>query len=139
MVTDVIEGCTVTDIGPLVTLCAVAVMVAVPEMGLLEASTPLQTTNVASHTPPHTSPLGETVATLVLEELKVKTVGIVALAELTALVESASTCPATREAEAGDTRTCATVVFAAGLLLPQPARKAAINGNKASMFPDNKI
>ena len=63
-------------------------------------------------------------ATLVFEELKVNVVVTVLLLESTADAESASTCPATRDALAGPTLTCATV-FLGEELPPQPARKAA--------------
>ncbi len=63
-------------------------------------------------------------ATAVLEELNVNVVATLAFAEFTADAERASTCPATSEAVAGDTLTCATVVLAEEEPLPQPARKA---------------
>ena len=98
-------------------------MDAVPLTGFPEAFVPLHTTKRESHTPPQTRPLGETVATAGFEELKVKVVGTLLLAELTAEAETVSTWPATSEAEVGDTRTCETVL----LLLeedppPQPVK-----------------
>src|SRR6476661_5424707 len=62
-VTEVIDGCTATVTGPLVTPpAAVAVMIAVPLMGFPSASKPLHTTKEESHTPAQTLPPGETVA-----------------------------------------------------------------------------
>jgi len=70
----------------------------------------LQTTNVESQTPPQTNPPGETVATLVLEELKVMGASTEALDEFTAAAVSVSTSPATNEAEGGEIMTWATVL-----------------------------
>jgi len=56
MVTEVIDGCTATVVGPLVTPAAVAVIVAVPLIGLFWASEPLHTTNEESQTPAQTLP-----------------------------------------------------------------------------------
>jgi hypothetical protein len=125
ILTEVTAGWTAIVTGPLVTPPAVTVIVAVPATGCPNASVPLQTTNVESQTPPHTNPLGEMVATAVLEELKVKVVATLALAEFTAEAERVRTCPATSEAVVGETSTWATVVLA-DLLPPHPAKKPAI-------------
>jgi hypothetical protein len=118
--TEVTEGCTATFTGPLVTPWAVAVMIAVPETGFPSESVPLQTTKVESQTPPHTLPDGETVATLVFDELKVKVVTTLLLAEFTAPALMEVTCPATRETEAGLTVTTATPLLV-DFEPPQPA------------------
>ena len=130
---EVTDGWTDTDTGPLDTPPAVAVMVAVPLIGLLWASKPLHTTKIESQTPAHTWPDGEIVAILVFDELKVKMVLTVELAEFTAETLSPTTCPATRESEAGLTVTAATVLFA-DLDPPQPAmieRKVTIRAASA--------
>src|SRR5262245_20166930 len=85
-------------------------MVAVPLTGFPEASVPLQTTNVESQTPPQTRPPGETVATLVLEELKVMGATTEAFDEFTAAAVTVSTSPATNEADGGEITTWATVL-----------------------------
>jgi len=118
--TEVIEGCTATVTGPLVTPAAVAVMIAVPLMGFPVASEPLQTTNAESQTPAQTLPCGETVAMLVLVELKVNVVLTTLLAEFTADTLTATTFPATMESEAGANLTAATVLLA-DFEPPQPA------------------
>ena len=69
---EVTTGCTAIWMGALVTLSDEAVIVAVPTMALPCESLPLHTTKVESHTPPQTSPPGETVAIAVFEELNVK-------------------------------------------------------------------
>src|ERR1051325_8123396 len=111
--------------GPLVTPPAVAVMTAVPVMGLPCTSVPLQTTNVESHTPPHTRPAGEMVATVVSEELKVKVAMTAVLAEFTADVVSGTPFPAGRGAGAGRMSPCASFLLE-DLDPPQPPRKPAI-------------
>jgi hypothetical protein len=121
-VTEVIAGCTATLTGPLVTPAAVAVIVAVPLMGLLWASKPLQTTNEESQTPAQTLPCGEMVAILVFDELKVNVVVTLALAEFTADALIATTSPATMDNVAGLTLTAATVLFT-DFEPPQPAMK----------------
>jgi hypothetical protein len=118
---EVTEGCTATATGPLVTPAAVTVIVAVPAMGLFEASVPLQTTKIESQTPPHTWPAGDTVATLVLDELKVKTEIMEAFAEFTAFGVIVTTSPAFIEIVDGVTRTAATVFVVDEELPPQPA------------------
>lgn len=110
-VTDVTEGCTATETGPLVIPCAVTVIVAVPLIGFPDASLPLQTTKVESQTPPQTEPAGEIVAIAVLEELKVNVVVTAPFDEFTAEGVRVNTSPATSEALVGVTSTCATVVF----------------------------
>src|SRR5437899_7310969 len=119
-VIEVTEGCTATFTGPLVTPWAVAVMIAFPETGFPSESVPLQTTKVESQTPPHTLPDGETVAILVFDELKVKVVTTLLLAEFTAPALMEVTCPATRETEAGLTVTTATPLLV-DFEPPQPA------------------
>src|ERR1051326_1092459 len=119
------EECTATVTGPLVTPLAVTVIVALPLTGFPNASVPLQTTKVESQIPPQTKPLGEIVATELLDVLKVKVAETLALSELTAVTERLSTCPATREAVVGLTSTWATLVLADLLPPPQPARKPA--------------
>jgi hypothetical protein len=109
-------------IGPLVTPPAVAVIVAVPEMGWFEASSPLHTTKMESQTPAQTCPDGDTVAIAVFEELKVKVVTTDAFAEFTADELIGTTSPATRESEAGLTLTAATVLLA-DFPPPQPVNK----------------
>lgn len=96
-------------------------MVAVPAIGLFEASLPLQTTKIESQTPPHTSPEGDIVAMLVFEELNVKVVFTVVLAEFTATGVSVTTCPATSESVVGVTETDATVFAVEEELPPHPA------------------
>jgi len=133
-VTEVIVGCTETATGPLVTPPAVTVMVAVPVMGLPSASKPLHTTKIESQTPAHTWPPGEIVAIPVLVELNVKVVLTVLFAEFTADTESPTTCPATKESEAGLTVTTATVLLA-DFEPPQPAineRKRTITADAAN-------
>jgi hypothetical protein len=119
-VTEVTEGWTETLTGPLLTPCAVAVMVAVPVTGFPNESRPLQTTKVESQTPPHTLPDGEMVAILVFDELKVKVAVTVLLLELTANALIDVTCPATREIEVGLTVTAATLLFEDEEPPPQP-------------------
>jgi hypothetical protein len=120
IVTEVIDGCTATVTGPLVTPAAVAVMIAVPLMGFPCASEPLHTTKAESQTPAQTLPWGEIVAIWVFDELKVNVVVTVALAEFTADTLSPTTSPATMESEEDPTLTAATVVFA-DFEPPQPA------------------
>lgn len=72
---EVTLGCMETVMGGLLMPAAVAVTVAVPVSGFPEASFPLQTTNVESHTPPQTCPEGAIVIRFGLEELNVKVVG----------------------------------------------------------------
>jgi hypothetical protein len=100
-------GCTVTGTGTLVMPCALAVTTALPEMGLPELSVPLQAIKKASQTPPHTSPPGETVALVVLEELNVKVGNGVTAPPvgLTAAGVSWTTWPATTETVPGVTLT----------------------------------
>jgi hypothetical protein len=105
------EGCTDTETGPLVTVWAVAVTVAVPEIGFPSESLPLHTTKVESQTPPQTRPAGETVATVVLEELKVNVVATALLVEFTAEALTVTTWPATNEMVAGEISTWATTVL----------------------------
>ena len=119
---EVMEGCTATETGPLVTPAAVTVIVAVPAIGLPEASVPLQTTKTESQTPPHTWPAGDTVAMLVLEELKVKSVLTTPFEEFTALGVMVTTSPAPMEIVDGVTFTAATT-FAVDEEPPQPATK----------------
>ena len=119
-VTEVMDGCTETATGPLVTPAAVAVIVVVPLIGFCEESKPLHTTKIESQTPAHTRPAGDMVAIRVFEELKVNVVLTVVFAEFAAEALIVTTCPATSESEAGLTVTTATVVFAEGPL-PQPA------------------
>src|SRR5215472_11821283 len=69
---EVTTGCTAIWMGALLTFSDEAVIVAVPTMALPCESLPLHTTKVESHTPPQTSPPGETVAVAVFEELNVK-------------------------------------------------------------------
>src|SRR5215472_10281466 len=125
---EVTTGCTAIWMGALVTPAAEAVMVAEPTIGLPCASLPLHTTNVESHTPPQTSPLGETVATEVFVELNVKVVVTVEPAEFVAAKVSWTTCPATSE---GDDTVRVTWNTPVGLgfgaeLCPQPPNKAAV-------------
>jgi len=126
-VTLVIDGCTDTVTGPLVTPAAVAVMIAVPLMGFPLASEPLHTTKAESHTPAQTLPAGETVAIWVFEELKVNVVETLALSEFTADTPSPTTSPATMESEEEFTLTAATVVLADF----EPPQPAASDTNKA--------
>jgi hypothetical protein len=70
----------------------------------------LQTTKVESQTPPQSRPAGETVATAVLEELKVNVVVTAVFAEFTAEALTVTTSPATNDTTAGDINTWATVV-----------------------------
>jgi hypothetical protein len=93
-------------------------------MGFPDASVPLQTTKVESQTPPQTKPLGEIVATAILEELKVNVVATLMFWEFTAVAVRLRTCPATSEAVVGETSTWATVLLA-DLLPPHPAKKPA--------------
>src|SRR5579864_5056547 len=111
ILTEVIDGCTATVTGPLVTPAAVAVMMAVPLMGFPAASEPLQTTKAESQIPAQTLPWGEMDAMLVLVELKVKVALTVLLSEFTADALIPTTCPATMERTAGAILTWATVVF----------------------------
>jgi hypothetical protein len=127
IVTEVIDGCTATVAGPLVTPPAEAVMIAVPLMGFPCASEPLHTTKAESHTPAHTLPAGETVAIWVFEELKVNVVETLALAEFTADTPTATTSPATMESEEDPNLTTATVLFADF----EPPQPAANETNKA--------
>jgi hypothetical protein len=124
---EVTTGCTAIWIGALVTPAAEAVIVAVPAIGLPCASVPLHTTKVESHTPPHTSPLGETVATEVLVELNVKVVVTAVPVEFVAAKVSWTTCPATSEGD--DTfRVTWNTWLGLGLgaeLCPQPPNNAA--------------
>jgi hypothetical protein len=120
-VTEVIEGWTDTMTGALVTPPAVTVMVVDPTMGLPDASLPLQTTKIESHTPPHTWPAGETVAILVFDELNVKTVLILVLAEFTAPGVIVTTSPAFIERLEGVTLTTATTLAVDDEPPPQPA------------------
>src|SRR5260370_28718520 len=69
-VMEVTEGCTETWTGALLTPWALAVITAIPVIGLPEESAPLQTMKNESQTPPQTSPPGQNIATLVLDELK---------------------------------------------------------------------
>jgi hypothetical protein len=124
---EVTTACTATWTGALVTPAAEAVIVAVPAIGLPCESVPLHTTKVESHTPPQTSPPGETVATAVFEELNVKVVVTDVPEEFVAAGVSWTTCPATSE---GDDTTRVTWNTALGLglgaeLCPQPPNKAA--------------
>jgi hypothetical protein len=127
IVTEVMDGCTATVTGPLVTPAAVAVMIAVPLMGFPFASDPLHTTKAESHTPAQTLPAGEIVAIWVLEELKVNVVATLALSEFTADALSPTTSPATMESDEEPTLTAATVVLA----FFEPPQPAANNINKA--------
>jgi hypothetical protein len=127
--TEVMEGWTAMETGPLVTPPAVAVSVAVPLMGFPDASFPLQTTKLESHTPPQTKPAGEIVAMVELEELKVNVVVTALFAAFTAEAVSCTTCPATREAEAGLMLTWATVLLVEELP-PQPAKIMTSGKNK---------
>jgi hypothetical protein len=99
---EVTTGWTTTWMGALVTPAAEAVTVAVPAIALPCASLPLHTTKVESQTPPQTSPLGETVATEVLVELKVKVVVTGEPPEFVAAKVSWTTCPATNEGDDTD-------------------------------------
>lgn len=119
-------------IGPLVTPPAVAVIVAVPEMGWFEASSPLHTTKIESQTPAHTCPAGDMVAMAVFEELKVKVVVTAAFAEFTADEDIGTTWPATSESEAGLTVTAATVLLA-DFPPPQPVNKDRKRAIRASL------
>src|SRR5262249_38131996 len=85
--TEVTDGWTAMVTGPLVTPLDVAVMVALPLTGFPRASVPLQTTKVESQIPPQTRPLGEMLATEVLDELKVNVAATAELSELTAETE----------------------------------------------------
>jgi hypothetical protein len=107
--------------GALVMPPAVTVIVVVPEMGLFDASLPLQTTKMESHTPAHTWPAGETVAILVFDELKVKTVLTLVLAEFTAPGVIVTTSPAFIERLDGVTLTTATTLAVEDEPPPQPA------------------
>src|SRR5579864_2851933 len=118
--TEVIDGCTATMTGPLVTPAAVAVTMAVPLMGFPWASEPLHITKAESQTPAQTFPCGEIVAMLVFVELKVNVVATLLLSEFTADALIATTSPATMESVAGAILTWATVVFAF-FEPPQPA------------------
>jgi hypothetical protein len=107
---------------------AVAVIVAVPEIGFPEASCPLHTTKIESQTPAHTCPAGDTVATAVFEELKVKVVVSVVFAEFTADAAIETTCPASREIDAGVNVTEATV-----LLEEEPPPQPVIKDRKRTI------
>ena len=135
-VKEVTDGCTDTATGPLETPAAVAMMVAVPLIGFPSASEPLHTTKIESHTPAHTWPDGEMVATAVFDELKENVVLTVVFAELTAETVRGTTSPATRENDAGLTLTAATVLFVEEEP-PQPAmneRKRTIMANPVSSW-----
>jgi hypothetical protein len=143
--TEVTFGWTVTTTGPLVTPPAVAVTVAVPEIGFPEASLPLHTMKLAFHVPAQISvdvvpvcplaPAGDAVVMLVLDELKV-------ILELTAVPEAFSglavivaTSPALREIWVGLIRTCATVLAVDELLCPpQPVNAATVNAMNPGMM-----
>ena len=120
-VTEVIDGCTATVTGPLVTPPARCGDDRRPADGVSTARLePLHTTKAESHTPAQTLPAGETVAIWVFEELKVNVVETLALAEFTADTLSPTTSPATMESEEVPILTAATVVFA-DFEPPQPA------------------
>jgi hypothetical protein len=131
MVTLVIDGCTATVTGPLVTPPAVAVMIAVPLMGFPCASEPLQITNAVSHTPAQTLPAGEIVAIWVFDELKVNVVETLALEESTADALSAMTSPATMESEVELILTDAIALF----FDFEPPQPAANDTNKIRAIP----
>src|SRR5215472_5197365 len=117
--------------GALLTPWALAVIKALPAIGLPEASLPLQTMKSASQAPPQTSPDGEIEAIAVFEELKVN-VGRGLTAPPVGLTAEALICetwPATIERAAGDTLTWPTtpLAFFGGvttLVFPPPPHPA---------------
>jgi len=134
--TEVTCGWSVTCTGALVMFCALAVIVALPDRGLPDLSTPLQTTVIESHTPAQTSAwpaLNPIVTRLGLEELNVNVVVTFPPVEFTAVAARLATCPATSESVPDEHEgehvkvTCATVV---AVLLeeppPHPARTTVI-------------
>src|SRR5436305_2212308 len=129
----VTSGCTATGTGLLVTPPPATVMLAVPLIGTLPAPRPLQLIKVESQTPPQTSPVGETVTTAVLEDVKVNEETETGLpAEFVAVTESWVTAPELTETEVGATVTVVTVLLAE-LPPPQPARNAMKNRKKPGM------